>query len=215
MIWAAAAAVFVVLTLLGRTRLGILGEYTRQGAGVWLRVGPGKWKLYPWKESGGKKPQKPEKESPKSPEQVQEEQEPKPPVLSPNGMFQLARRLLPVALEGANAFRRRLRVDVLRLEILVGAPDPAETAERYGQVNALLGAVWEPVTQAFHVQDGRVHVGVDFDRQEPALYGKVSLSLTASQLLWLGLQYGPRMLGIFLQVRKQDKAAATRRRKAA
>ncbi len=33
MIWAAAAAVFVVLTLLGRTRLGILGEYTRQGAG--------------------------------------------------------------------------------------------------------------------------------------------------------------------------------------
>ena len=40
-------------------------------------------------------------------------------------------------------------------------------------------------------------------------------SLTASQLLWLGLRYGPRCLNIFLDVRKQEKAAQARQRKAA
>ena len=56
---------------------------------------------------------------------------------------------------------------------------------------------------------------LDFDRREPALYGTASLSLTASQLLWLGLRYGPRCLNIFLDVRKQEKAAQARQRKAA
>ena len=73
----------------------------------------------------------------------------------------------------------------------------------------------QPAVQALHIQDGRVHVDLDFDRREPALYGTASLSLTASQLLWLGLRYGPRCLNIFLDVRKQEKAAQARQRKAA
>ena len=97
----------------------------------------------------------------------------------------------------------------------MGGLDPAETAERYGQIQALLGTVWQPAVQAFHIQDGRVHVDLDLDRREPALYGTASLSLTASQLLWLGLRYGPKCLGIFMDVRKQEKAAGTQRRKAA
>ena len=211
MIWAGCLAVLAVLALLGRTRLGFRGEYTRQEVGLWLRVGAFQWRLYPWRRkegkqrpSGGEKPRK----APKSSEK-------KPPLLSPHGMFRLARRLLPVALEGGNAVRRRLQVDKLRLEIQVGGGDPAAAAERYGQIQALLGMVWEPLVQAFHIQDGRAHVDLDFDRQEPALYGTLALSLTASQLLWLGLQYGPRCLGIFLDVRKQDKAAGTQQRKAA
>ena len=174
-------------------------------------MGVFQWRLYPWREKKAKKtPPKPEK-----PPEVSKPKEPKPPILSPSGVFQLVRRLLPVALEGTDAFRRRLQVDVLRLDILAGAPDPAEAAERYGQINALLGVLWQPVTQVFHVQDGRVHVEVDFGREAPALYGTVSLSLTASQLLWLGLRYGPRCLGIFLDVRKQEKSKQNQQRKAA
>ena len=147
MIWAVFLTALAALALLGRTRLGFRGEYTRQNVGVWLRVGVFQWRLYPWREKKAKKtPPKPEK-----PPEVSKPKEPKPPILSPSGVFQLVRRLLPVALEGADAFRRRLQVDVLRLNILAGAPDPAEAAERYGQINALLGALWQPVTQVFHV----------------------------------------------------------------
>ena len=202
MIWGIFLAVLAALALLGRTRLGFRGTYTRQEVGVWFRLGAFQWRLYPWKKE--KKPEKP-KEAKQQPRPSKPE-EPKPPILSPGGVFRLVRRLLPVALEGANAFRRRLQVDVLQLEIVAGGPDPASAAEQYGQINALLGA---------HIQDGRVHVDLDFDRREPALYGTASLSLTASQLLWLGLRYGPRCLNIFLDVRKQEKAAQARQRKAA
>ena len=51
--------------------------------------------------------------------------------------------------------------------------------------------------------------------RSPPCTGRLSLSLTASQLLWLGLRYGPRCLNIFLDVRKQEKAAQARQRKAA
>lgn len=209
MIWAVCAAVLAGLALLGRTRLGAEGEYTPQRVGVWLRVGGLRWQLYPGKRRNkqpeqARHPAKPPKEQGKSGS-----------ALTPGMLFRLARRLLPVALEGANDFRRRLQVDLLHLEVLVGAADPAETARRYGRINALLGSVWEPAVEALHIRDGRVHVSADFTRTSPALYGRISLSLTASQLLWLGLRYGPKCLRIFLDVRKQEKAAGTRQRKAA
>ena len=137
MIWGIFLAVLAALALLGRTRLGFRGTYTRQEVGVWFRLGAFQWRLYPWKK--GKKPEKP-KEA-KQPPRPSKPEEPKPPILSPDGVFQLVRRLLPVALEGADAFRRRLQVDVLQLEIVSGGADPASAAERYGQINALLGAM--------------------------------------------------------------------------
>ena len=210
MIWGIFLVLLAVLALLGRTRLGVRGTYTRQEVGLWLRIGAFQWRLYPWKKRTRKAP-KEKKHAAKPPKP----EGPKAPLLTPGGVFRLVRQLLPVALDGANAFRRRLQVDVLHLEILVGGLDPAETAERYGQIQALLGTVWQPAVQAFHIQDGRVHVDLDLDRREPALYGTASLSLTASQLLWLGLRYGPKCLGIFMDVRKQEKAAGTQRRKAA
>ena len=211
MTWGILLAVCFGLALLGQIRLGIRGEYTRQGAGVWLRVGRFQRKIYPRnpKESapGGTESQgrsaQPQRESTSD------------PILSPHGMFQLGKRLFPVLWEGGNAVRHRLQVDVLQLEIIAGGQDPAEAAERYGQIHANLGALWQPVTQGLHVQEGRIHVGVDFDWGKTALYGAVSLSLTARQLLWLGLRYGPKCLNIFLEVRKQEKAVRIPQRKAA
>ena len=104
MIWGIFLAVLAALALLGRTRLGFRGTYTRQEVGVWFRLGAFQWRLYPWKKE--KKPEKP-KEAKQQPRPSKPE-EPKPPILSPGGVFRLVRRLLPVALEGADAFRRRL-----------------------------------------------------------------------------------------------------------
>ena len=53
-------------------------------------------------------------------------------------------------------------------------PGGRRPAVRPGQRPA--GAIWQPVTRVFHVKDGWVRVEVDFERTEPALYGRVSLS---------------------------------------
>lgn len=203
-------AVLAALALLSRVRLGVRGAYTPQTAGVWLRIGPAERKVFPLKTKQKPKPKKRQDGGERPAEKPE-----KKPLLSPGGMFQLVRRLLPTAWEGAGAFWRRLQVDRLRVEVLAGAPDPAEAALRYGQISALAGAVWGPMTQTLRIRDGRVHVEPDFTRTEPALYGEVALSLTAGQLLWLGLRYGPWCLKIFLDVRRQEKAAEARQRKAA
>ena len=123
--------------------------------------------------------------------------------------------LRPLLLEAAGQFRRKLQIDELRLRLVAGAPDPADAALRYGQANALLGAIWQPVTRVFHVKDGWARVEVDFDRTEPALYGRVSLSLTVGELAALGLSFGVKALSVLLAVRREDRQRTGQKQNAA
>ena len=107
------------------------------------------------------------------------------------------------------------KVHELRLRLVAGAPDPADAALRYGQANALLGAIWQPVTRVFHVKDGWARVEVDFDRTEPALYGRVSLSLTVGELAALGLSFGVKALSVLLAVRREDRQRTGQKQNAA
>ena len=115
------------------------------------------------------------------------------------------KELLPLALEAAGCFRRRLRVDQLELKLTIGAADPGDAAIRYGQANALLGSIWQPLTEAFHVEEGRARVEVDFTAAAPVLTGQVSLSLKLYQLLWLGLHFGLRALSTYVNHRNRHK----------
>ena len=99
----------------------------------------------------------------------------------------------------------RLRVDQLELKLTIGAADPGDAAIRYGQANALLGSIWQPLTEAFHVEEGRARVEVDFTAAAPVLTGQVSLSLKLYQLLWLGLHFGLRALSTYVNHRNRHK----------
>ena len=121
------------------------------------------------------------------------------------GLLELMKELLPLALEAAGCFRRRLRVDQLELKLTIGAADPGDAAIRYGQANALLGSIWQPLTEAFHVEEGRAQVEVDFTAAAPVLTGQVSLSLKLYQLLWLGLHFGLRALSTYVNHRNRHK----------
>ena len=83
--------------------------------------------------------------------------------------------------------------------------DPGDAAIRYGQANALLGSIWQPLTEAFHVEEGRARVEVDFTAAAPVLTGQVSLSLKLYQLLWLGLHFGLRALSTYVNHRNRHK----------
>lgn len=200
MMWAVLAAVLAALFLLGGLRVGLRGEYTPETAGAWLRIGPAELRLFP--RPAGKKLDRPKEVQQDRPSGGKQS---RPPFLSRRGLLKLGRRLFPLLLEAAGQFRRKLQVDELRLRLVAGASDPADAALRYGQANALLGGIWQPVTRAFHVKDGRARVEVDFDRTEPALYGRVSLSLTVGQLAILGLGFGLRALRVLLAVRREDR----------
>jgi len=126
--------------------------------------------------------------------------------------LEYAQALLPVALEAAKGMWRGPRVDTLELELTAGGSDPADAAMLYGQANAALGALWRPLTKAFHVKDGTARVRLDFDAPGTTVYGQASLSIKIGTVTRIGLRAGVKALFGALAARKRLK---TKQRKAA
>ena len=103
-------------------------------------------------------------------------------------------------------------MDTLELELTAGGSDPADTAILFGQANAALGALWVPLTGAFHVKDGSARVKLDFDAPGMTVYGTAALSIKIGTVTWIGLRAGVKALTGVLAARKRLKL---KRRKAA
>lgn len=206
------AAVILVLFLIGQVRVGGRAEFNAQGFFLWVRLGRVHIKILPMppKEEKPPKSQKPKKK--KDPKKPRKE---KPPTTLPEkvgGALEYAQALLPVGLEAAKGLWNGLRVDRLELELTAGGSDPADAAMLYGQANAALGALWHPLTKAFHVKDGAARVKLDFDAPGTTVYGQASLSIKIGTAVWIGLRAGVKALSGVLAARKRLKL---KRRKAA
>lgn len=202
-----ALVILLGIVLLLQLRLKVWAEHGPQGSAARLRIGPVSRTLYPPKPRKDSSPQKAE-------EGVEEGQQPAPKRMRPNltvlttqkGM-DLVREALALLLEAAKAIHRRLQMDELILQITVpGGDDPAQGAMDYGRANTLLGVLWRPMNDAFHIKEGRAGVRVDFEASDWVVYARGSLSLTLGQLLWLGLCYGIKTLKKILQFRTLMKS---------
>ncbi len=201
--WGVLALVLLALFLLGQLRIGVRGEYTADGLTAWARIGPVRIQLYPLKK---------DKKAPKKRKAPKPKKEKAEPEKKSGGGAKALLKLLPLALEAAGQFRRKLQVDVLYLEVTAGAPDPADAAMIYGRTNAALGAAWQPLNAAFHIKDGRAAVRVAFDREQTTVYGTLAMSIKLGQALWLVLYFGGRALLGLLRARKEEKNNSTERR---
>lgn len=183
-----ALILLLLLFLLGRIRVGAQVEYCDEGLFVRVRAGAFLVPVFPVK---NKKPKEKKPEQAKTPA----------PKKKKGGQLKLALKFIPLLLDTAKIFRRKLRVDRLEMELTVGDTDPADAAVCYGQANALLGSLWQPVTQFFHVKDGHARVSVDFTADKPTIYILASPSLTIGQILVLALVFGWKALGILIRNR--------------
>lgn len=200
--WTVFALVLVVLFLLGQIRIRVRGEYSAEGLTAQARLGPVRFQVYPVKKQKDHKSPKKKKTPKKEPGE-----QPKA-----GGPAKLLLRLLPLALEAGGQFRRKLRVDLLRLEVTAGAPDPADAAMIYGRTNAALGAAWQPLTTAFHVKDGRASVRIDFDSDRTTVYGITALSIKVGQALWLRLYFGAKALRQIILLRGEQNKKTEKNR---
>lgn len=201
--------VLAALWLLGQIRLGVGAEYRAQGPRVWLRAGPVQVDVYPLKKKEKKAIKGQKKEPAPQPET------PRPDWSGrAGGALEYAQALLPVLLEAAGQFRRRLRVDNLALEVTVGAEDPGDAAIRYGQANGALAVLWGTLNEAFELREGHAWARVDFDARKTTVYALAALSLKLGQIARLGIYFGCRALGAFLRVRSRRKQEQKQRKAA-
>ena len=192
--------VLLCFFLLGQIRVGVRALYQDAGPTVWLRLGAIRKQVFPAppkKEQPKPKPDKPKKEKPEQPAKSLQEKI--------GGAVDYARELLPLVLEAASYFKRKLQVDTLRLVLTAGSSDPADTAMLYGQSMAVLGAFWYPLTEAFHVKDGTAKVDLDFNAGSMTVFADVTMSLKLGQILWLVLCFGLKGPRSFVSVRSKQK----------
>jgi len=209
------AAVVLVLFLIGQVRVGCQARFNVDGFFLWVKLGRFRIKILPGKPKGEKKPPKPKKpKKEKKPKKPKKEKPPTPLPEKLGGALEYAQALLPVGLEAAKGLWRSFRIDKLELELTAGSPDPADTAMVYGQATAALGALWYPLTKAFHVKDGTARVNFDFNARSMTVYAFAVFSLKLGNIVWIGLRAGWKALFGFLAARKRLKIKKQQRKAA-
>lgn len=192
--------ILLAVWLIGRIRIGAAVAYSEEGLSVSLKAGPKNLQVLPAQPK--KKEQKPAKAKKEKKGSV--EAESRKTQRSTRDTVSLTLKFLPLLGEAAGRFRRKIRVDRLKLYVIWGGEDPAAAAKGYGAGHAAMGILWPVVEQNFNVKEHDLRVDVDFERKKPELIADARVSITIGQCFSLGLNLGLKALKIYLGIRREQ-----------
>ena len=119
--------------------------------------------------------------------------------------------LAKLGLQALDRFRQRLRVQLLRLVFVSGAPDPYDTALAFGYVNAALGALTPLAERALRIDERDIQTGVDFQAERPRIDARIVCTIRIGQIVVIALAFGAG----FLKQKMHAKQARAARAKTA
>ena len=207
-----------VLCLVGTIKLSVRAAYCG-GPLLILGIGPFKLTL-----AGGEKREAPQEEAPtkpgekkKSKPKKKKEKKPKKPakVKEQPPLTTVIASFRDLLLGLVRSLKRHLKIEELRLRVLVASDDAAKTALEYGAVCTLLEPVQLLAVQAHRVRKDKVYVDVecDFLADKPEVDAEFCLSIRIWRLYWIALT-STRSLIRALSLLKAYTAAAKERKAA-
>lgn len=188
--WFIALAVIAGLAILP---VGVRISYSSDGLRADLVAGPLRFRLYPVR-----KKEKPAKE--KKAEAAPKERKPKEE--KKGGSWKDFLPLIRVGLDFLGEVRRKLRVDLLEMQLTVAGGDPADTAIRYGRAWAALGGLMPQLERVFVIRKRNLNVACDFTDTKTTIYARAQITLTVGRATGLLVRYGIRGLIEFLKIKK-------------
>ena len=167
-------------------------------------AGPLRLQIVPRPQRKPKKEKKPKEKSEEKPQEAPKEK--KKLGLTP-GDIRSALPYLWQSLKGAlRKTRQRLRVDPLRLSLVLGGePDPAASAETYGWISAAVWTFMPRLEELMRIPDPYIHLDVDYSAAETRAEGEVGLSFQIRDLFAIGFAFGIPVLKCLLRWRKEKK----------
>ena len=182
--WQICLLILAIFWLLGRVRLGGDVEYSVDGLRARVRLGAFHLVVFPVKKKEKKqKEEKPKEKKPKPPKEKKPKQ---------GGGLERFKRYVSLGCEAAGALKRRIRIDDLKLDLLMAGEDAYKVAMGFGNANAALGMLWPLLDQNFEVKDHRFRTAVDFLKQKPEIYAFAAFSARIGQLISFLIRYGIR-----------------------
>lgn len=201
--WLIALAIIVLLAILP---LGVSVIYDTGGPLVRLILGPYKMTLFPKdKKEKKKKPEKPKKDTKKSDKTKTKKKEKTGGSIT--DFFPIVDALLDFL---GDFLCRKLRVNVLELNLVLAGGDPCDLAVNYGKAWAALGNLVPVLERFFVIKKRDMQVQCDFTADKTLIYARLDLTITLGRLLSLGVRYGIRVLREFLKIMKLRKGGAVK-----
>ena len=192
----------LILFLLGILPLGASVLYDEDGPRVRILAGPVKIQVFPMKKKAKK--DKPKKESKKKPAKgAKSEAKSKS-----GGTWTDFLPLVRSALDLLNDFRRKLRVNELKLHLTMAGDDPCDLAVNYGRIKASLASLIAQMGRFLVIKKRDVHIDCDFAADETVILARLDLTITLGRILSIAAVYGVKGLITFLNIKKQREGGA-------
>lgn len=180
--------------------VGVLIRYDEQGLAIHARVSFLRLRLVPKQEKAPKKIRR--KKSKKVSGKSKDREKPKK-----GGTLERFKPLIPVALELANDFRKKLVVDKLELCAWVGGTDPCTIGINYGRAWAAIGCLVPVLENVVTIRSRDLRAELSQGQEAFTISAYLSLHLRLYQLLRLIRHHGIRAVRVLRTKQKQKQPA--------
>ena len=193
--------VFLVLTVLLLTPLGVDGGYSGKSLILGLRIGFFNIRIMPRKKKQVK-PKIPKKK--KVPKHTAENAKAEK---TPKKSFDIKeiKPLIKPALKALGRFRKKLRLDYLRIHYTFASDDPFKTAMGFGISSAALGGVLPLVENAFDIGERDIGTSFDFLSDEARFDCWITTTIHIWEILYIAIAFGIDYLKLKFRQKREDR----------
>ena len=190
------------LTLLAIMPLGVSALYDSAGAAAYLLLGPLRIRIFPGKPKLDNKKEKKEllKKAKKKKKADQSSKK--------GGSLTDFLPLLQLIIKFLGAFRRKLRVKHLEMNLVLAGDDPCDLARNYAKAWAVLGNLMPLLEKTFVICKRDLDVACDFTAEKTLISARLDLMITLGRLLALGCRYGILTFNELFKINNKRKGGA-------
>jgi hypothetical protein len=109
-----------------------------------------------------------------------------------------------------DAFRCRLRVNLLELKLIMAADDPCDLAVNYGRAWSAVGNLMPRLERVLVIKKRNIEVECDFEASETTVIAGLDLTITLGRILATVVVYGVKALIEFLKIKNKRKGGASK-----
>lgn len=202
----ALAIVLAVLIALALLPIGVRVSYDAQGVSLAVLIWRATIRILPARKKKSKKAQKKKKEEKKPTRAVPTE----PPASQKQkgGKLTDFLPLVRVALDFLNDFRKKLRVDHLKLKLVLAGDDPCDLACNYAKACTAMGNFLPVLDRVLVIGKRDIDIACDFCADETTVIAGAEFTITLGAIVSLAVRYGVRALREFLTINNKRKASA-------